>query len=411
VNTTLPHEEQRTLRVPDLADPTLYEAGDPLAVWKRLRDECPVYWNPPSEFSDRGFWALTRYADEVRVLRDTTSFTSEQGMLLGHLDEAARKASGRMLVVTDPPRHTKLRRIIHSGFTPRMVARLEENMRRMVDELLTRALELGTFDFVREVGVHLPASVICDMMGVPREDWERMISLTSAAFGWDVERGEPASAETRAVAHAEIFLYYSELVPLRRRNPGDDLVSALTQGEVDGERLSDEDVVLNCDGLVTAGNETTRHASAGGVLALVEHPEQWRRLREDAELVPAAVEEILRWTTPGLHVLRICTAAIELHGTEIQPDDAVTLWTPSANRDERVFSDPDVFDVARTPNKHLALGFGPHFCLGGPLARLELRVLFEGIRSRVSRMELAGDYTRLRDTFLWGFGQMPVTFA
>jgi cytochrome P450 len=410
VNATIRQAESDATLI-DLADPTLYEVGDPLAVWRRLRNECPIYWNEPSPFSDQGFWALTRYEDEARVLRDTTSFTSEQGMLIGHVDEAARKASGRMLVVTDPPRHTKIRRIIHSGFTPRMVARLEANMRQTVDELLSRALELETFDFVREVAVHLPASVICDMMGVPREDWERMISLTSAAFGWDVEQEQSSSAQARAIAHAEIFLYYSDLVRLRRGDPGDDLVSALTKGTVDGEFLSDEDIVLNCDGLVTAGNETTRHAAAGGVLALIEHPKQWRRLRDGEEILGTAVEEILRWTTPGLHVLRTCTQSVEFHGTEVRPGEAVTLWTPSANRDERVFADGDTFDIGRTPNKHLALGLGPHFCLGGPLARLELRVLFDGIRTRVSTMKLAGDYTRLRDTFLWGFGRMPVTFA
>lgn len=398
-------------RTVNLADPQFYGRGDPLPVWAWLRHNAPVYRHPPTEQVVSGFWALTKYADQVAVLRNTRDFTSESGMLLGHQDDAALATSGRMLVVTDPPLHTKLRRILAPAFGPRMMARLRENLTATIGELVRDRLDTGEFDFVSQIATRIPTTVVCDMMGVPREDWEWMSRQTSSAFGWELDAERTATKEERETSNAEIYLYYMDLIPSRRADPGEDVISALVNGTVDGQRLSDEDVMLNCGGIVTAGNETTRHASAGAMLALSEFEGEWADLRTSAHALEPAVEEILRWTTPGLHVLRTCINEVEIRGVEILPGDIVTLWTPSANRDEDVFPDPDELRLTRAPNRHLSFGFGAHYCLGDALARLELAVLLDQVRTLAGRIELTGPHIRLSDTFLWGFGRMPVSFS
>ncbi|MEN3357970.1 MAG: hypothetical protein V7637_1952 [Mycobacteriales bacterium] len=395
----------------DLADPDLYATGDPLPVWAWLRRNAPVFRNPPTAQLPSGFWALTKYQDQVAVLRNTRDFTSTTGMLLGHQDDAALAASGRMLVVTDPPLHTKLRHILAPVFGPRMMARLRDSLTATIGGLVRERVDAGEFDFVSEIAARIPTTVVCDLMGVPRQDWAWMSRLTSSAFGWELDDGRPATRAEREAGNAEIYLYYLELIPARRADPGDDVISALVSGLVDGRRLSDEDVMLNCGGIVTAGNETTRHASAGAVLAFSEFGAEWAALRASEVALEPAVEEILRWTTPGLHVLRTCTGSVEIRGVTIDPGEVVTLWTPSANRDEDLFEAPDVLRLGRTPNRHLTFGLGAHYCLGAALARLELAVLIDQLRTHVGRIDLAGPYLRLPDTFLWGFGRMPVRFT
>jgi cytochrome P450 len=394
----------------DLADPQLYAAGDPVSAWAWLRENSPVYRNPPSEGLESGFWALTKYADQVAVLRNTQDFTSEAGMLLGHQDEAALATSGRMLVVSDPPYHTKLRRMLAPAFAPRAIARLRGNLAETISGLLSDRVDGGEFDFVSEIAARIPTTVVCDMMGVPREDWTWMSSLTSSAFGWNLDEGRPATKDEREQNNAEIYLYYMDLIPQRRESPGEDVISALVTSTIDGQLLSDDDVMLNCGGIVTAGNETTRHAASGAMLAFREFPREWAALRTTDDLLEPAVEEILRWTTPGLHVLRTCTRNVDIRGVAIEAGETVTLWTPSANRDEDVFDEPDTLRLERNPNRHLSFGFGAHYCLGGALARLELAVLLDELRRRVREIELTGPCVRLADTFLWGFGRMPVRF-
>lgn len=390
----------------DIADPRLHSQGDLHPVWRWLRQNDPVRWTVRP--NGLAYWSVTTHAEAVRVLRNSKTFSSEQGMRLGGDVRAAAAASRKMLIVTDPPRHGAIRRIISSAFTARTVHRLEQNMRSTVTESLDRALEQGTCDFV-EVASRLPVAVICDLLGVPCEDWDFMLDRTTVAFGTVDEDGAPADAAIEA--HAEILLYYSELVQERRREPREDVISALVQGTVDGVPLSDEEIFLNCDGLISGGNETTRHASVGGVLTFAARPDQWRALQAEPALLPSAVDEILRWTSPGAHALRTATHDTELAGRRIEEGQQVVVWGPSANRDESVFEDPDTFRIDRTPNRHVTFGHGAHYCLGGALAVSELKVLFGELSRRVADIEVAGPVCRVRSNHISGYDEAVVSLT
>jgi cytochrome P450 len=279
---------------------------------------------------------------------------------------------------------------------------------------------------VTDVAALLPLAVICTMMGVPREDWDLMFALTNRVLGAsdpeyqaeNADQGEVATAEQAARAeetaltgHREMFGYFARQVAMRRRERRDDLVGVLTEAEIDGEKLSDEELLYFCYLLILAGNETTRNAISGGLLALLEHPAELARLRADPALLPTAIEEILRWTSPVLHMARIATRDVELRGQQIRAGQKVLLWYPSANRDEEVFPAADRFDIGRTPNDHIAFGLGEHFCLGAGLARLELRVMFETLLARLPDLALDGEVERLRSTFIGGIKHMPVRFT
>ncbi|MEU3261525.1 cytochrome P450 [Streptomyces albidoflavus] len=399
----------------DVADPGLYESGDPAATWAHLRATKPVFWNehPPG----RGFWSVMSYRPALEVYRNTGAFTSELGMRVGSDPAAVAAAAGKMLIVTDPPVHPQLRGLMNSAFVPRVVATLEESMRRVIEPLVEKALEKETVDFVSEVAAVLPAAIICDIMDVPQAERSTMIELTSQAFGasvgvsTDFASDCPMDGLDKTEAHSEIFLYYTDLVEERRRNPGDDVVSAMIRGDMGGRRLTDEEVLLNCDGLVTGANETTRHASAAGLMALIQNPDEWRRLKTGAVGIDSAVDEVLRYTSPALHVMRVAKRDVEVGGQHVRAGDSVVLWNSSANRDESEFLDPDRFDLGRTPNRHLTFGMGPHFCLGAPLARVELKVLLQVLAERVGRMELTGPVKRMRSNFMWGIDRLPVALT
>ncbi|MFI9029567.1 cytochrome P450 [Streptomyces sp. NPDC053560] len=393
----------------DVADPALYEGGDPVALWARLRATTPVFWNnhPPGP----GFWAVMSYRPALEVYRNTDAFTSERGMRIDSDPAAVQAAAGKQLIVTDPPTHPRLRQLMNSAFLPKVVSGLEASMRRIIEPLVEQALGKDTVDFVSEVAAVLPAAIICDIMNVPQAERAMMIDLTSTAFGASVggDGKCPVSALEKTEAHSEIFLYYTELVEERRRNPGDDVVSALIQGDLGGRSLTDEEVLLNCDGLLTGANETTRHASAAGLLALIENPDQWQRLREGSVAIDTAVDEILRYTSPALHVVRVAKKDVEVGGQQVRAGQAVAIWNSSVNRDETAFPDPDRFDLGRTPNRHLTFGIGPHFCLGAPLARAELKVLLEVLAEKVTHLELVGPVERQRSNFMWGIERLPVS--
>jgi cholest-4-en-3-one 26-monooxygenase len=252
------------------------------------------------------------------------------------------------------------------------------------------------------------------MMGVPREDAPYMFQLTNRTLGAgdpEYQTAEGDIAATVQQAQREMFFYFMKLVAQREQQRGDDLVSVLIGSDIDGEKLTQEEILFFCFLLILAGNETTRNATSRGMLALFEHPQQHRRLLADRELLPTAVEEILRWTSPVTHMARHATRDAELRGQQIRAGDQLILWYPSANRDEDAFDNPDVFDVGRTPNDHIAFGIGEHFCLGAGLARLELRVMFEELLRRTPDMQLAGEVERLRSTFIGGIKHMAVTFT
>lgn len=387
--------------LPDLSDPELYRSTDPVPLWARLRATQPIYYTAGAS---RGpFWTVLSHGLVTRVLADVSTFVSERGMRLEGDPLAAQAAAGKMLIVTDPPRHGQIKRIIGSAYTPRMVARLRATMHEVVRELLDEALDRDVCEFT-DVAARLPVSIICDMLGVPRRDWPAMLRLTMTAFGCDSETTDDEMTE----AYAEIFLYYADLVQRRRREPGDDVVTALVQGRIDGVPLTDEEIFLNCTGLISGGNETTRHGTVGGLLALVEHPEAWQQLRADPGLVPSAVQEILRYAAPVLHVRRTAVRDTEVGGVSIHDGDRLALWLPAANRDPAAFPDPDTFDVARSPNRHVTFAHGTHYCLGGPLAVTEMEVLFEELVRRTGHPELAGAPVRLRSNLIWGFSSLPV---
>jgi cytochrome P450 len=317
-----------------------------------------------------------------------------------------------MMMLTDPPRHAKLRQIVNKGFTPRSLAPREPAVRALCREIVDSVAARGSCDFVVDVAARLPTAVICQMMGIPEAFWDHVIGLTNRLFGSsDPEYQEGGSVEQTARAvQVELFMFFGTLIEERRKRPGADLVSAILQGEVEGERLDDMEVLFNCILFLVAGQETTRNAISGGILELIRSPEERARLAREPEIMPNAVEEILRWSTPVAHVMRTATRDLEIGGRKVKEGERVVAWLASANRDERVFADPYRFDLARSPNDHLAFGFAEHFCLGANLARLEIRAMVEEVLSRLHGLELAGEPVRLRSNFAAGIKHMPIRF-
>jgi cholest-4-en-3-one 26-monooxygenase len=330
--------------------------------------------------------------------------------------ELADPDAPRLMIEIDPPKHTRYRLLVNRGFTPRMIGRLEGFMHAVVTRTLDRLDAPGTIDFVEDVAAELPIQVIAQLMGVPEEDRPRLFELSNRIIGFD----EPEYGGTGMPAQqamADIFGYASKLGAEKREqlaagNAPDDIVTALQTAQVDGSRLSEMELDLFFLLLVTAGNETTRTAITQGMLAFVEHPDEWDRLRADRSLLPIAVEEILRWSTPIYYFRRTATAGTEVAGQPIAEGDRVVFWYASANFDDDVFADPLRFDVARQPNEHVTFGGGgPHYCLGANLAKLEIRVMFEHLLDRFERLELAGPVDRLRSNFTNGVKHMPVRWS
>jgi cytochrome P450 len=399
----------------DLADFALFVQGPPHEVWRLLRAEAPVHWNPGTD-AFPGFWSVTHYADVVAVSRDTTTYSSRRGvsMMVDPDDPTPASGAGKMLITIDPPQHVRLRRLVNKGFTPRMVAQIEPHVRAITHHIIDEVAPRGACDFVTDIAAQLPLAVICAMMGVPREDWGLMFTLTNRVLGAEDPEYQTVAGDGRETANQGVqamFGYFTQLVAARRATPRDDLLSVLTSAAMDGEALTDEEILYFCYLLIVAGNETTRNAISGGLLALCEHPTERARLTADAALLPSAVEEILRWTSPVMHMARYVTRDTVLHGQPLRSGQRVLLWYPSANRDAAVFPDADRFDVGRTPNEHIAFGLGEHFCLGAGLARQELRVMFETLLARLPDIDLAGPVERLRSSFIGGIKHMPVRFT
>jgi cytochrome P450 len=385
----------------NLTDPELYSHGDPYAVWRWLREHDPVRWQPPTDLP--GFWILTKYDDIRAVYRDPATFSSASGILLRPEEQRADPGGGRTLALTDPPRHRQLRSLVDDWFVLRSVRVLEAELRQVARDVVRQALEQGRCDFVTEVAARIPLYVICQKMGVPRDDWDLILSLTNDAFGAD-------DAVDRRLAHLGILNYFEDLVSERKKRPADDLVSVLVTAEIDGRKLTPEELILNCDNLLVGGTENTRIAAAGGMLAFLENQAKWQAVSEDRSLLPSAVEEVLRWTSTATHIMRVATRPVTIRGCDIETGDRVTLWNPSANRDEDVFTDPDSFDVRRKPNRHLALGAGEHFCLGGTLARAELLALYDELLTAVGHIEIDGAPVFLSSIVVNGLERLPVSF-
>lgn len=401
----------------DLTNLDLFVSGDPHSVWRELRATDPVHW---TERRNRvGFWSITRHGDAQRVYRDPGTFSSEGGIALGPND--AREQSepqmqvgfGKMMIVTDPPRHGRIRQMMNRRFTPRALAPHEPHIRAITNDIIDAVAKEGHCDLVVDIAAKLPTAVICEMLGVPREDWDLMFALGNMTLGSeDPEyQVEGSSRKTRVQAQMEIFNYFMKLIGERRSNPKDDLVTVLVQGEIEGDRLTDLEVLFNCFLLILGGQETTRNALTGGMNELMRRPAERERLVNDRSLMTSAIEEILRWTSPITHIMRIAKRDVEIRGRTIREGDRVVLWNPSANRDEEVFADPYTFDITRQPNDHIAFGYGEHFCIGANLARLEMRVMIDELLRRMPDMAPAGPVERLRSNLLAGIKHLPITFT
>ena len=382
----------------------------PHEAFDALRSNDPVHWHP--EPGGRGFWAVTRHADVVAVSRDTETFSSELGCTF--IDDQTDEALAQMrltILNMDPPKHNRYRRLVSKGFTPRVVAQLEEQIVRRAERIMDDVCERGECEFVEDVASKLPLEIICEMIGLPEADWHRMFELSNTMIGLDDPELQ-ATPDAGANAAAEIYLYCDQIAADRRANPRDDLMTALVQSEIDGDRLDDLELNLFFVTLVVAGNETTRNLINHATLALIEHPDQAQRLRDDPSLYPTAVEEMLRWGTSIHNFRRTATRDTELGGQAIAAGDKVVVYYMAANRDPEVFDDPYRFDVGRTPNDHVAFGGGGvHFCLGANLARSEIRAMTRQVVERMPDLELAGPVRRLRSDFVNGIKEMPVRFT
>lgn len=398
---TIAPEELDTL---DLADPRLHAEHELSAVWRHLREHEPVHRNPATDTAP-GFWVVTRHADVTSVYRDSTTFTSEGGNVLETLLAGGDSASGRMLAITDGDRHRQLRRVLLSAFSPRALQPVVASVRRTVERLLSAAIDEGSCDFAADVAAGIPLGAICDLLGVPESDRAHVLSLTSSALG---SHDADGTAADTWIAKSEILLYFAGLARDRRDSGHADVIALLAGSRVDGLPLDDDEIMLNCYSLILGGDETARLSMVGAALALAEHPDQWRALKQGDAGIDTAVEEILRWTTPALHSGRTATADTEIAGRAIRAGDIVTVWNASANHDEAVFENPDALRLDRTPNKHITFAYGPHFCLGAYLARAEIGAVLEGLREQVVHLERTGPAKPVYSNFLNGLSSLPL---
>ena len=406
--TARPVLDPRELAEIDLADVRLHAEYDLTRLWQHLREERPVHWNASPGTAPGGFWVLSRYADVLAVYRDPRRFTSTRGNILATLLEGGDSAGGRMIAVSDGPRHRAVRSLLNPSLSPRGLRWLRDRVCATTHRLLGAAVERRSCDFAADVAAHLPLLTICHLLGVPAADQPFLREQVSLALGSD--RSTQSPVETW-LARNEILLYFRMLLRDRRAAPGEDLLSVLVDGRIDGESLSEDEVVLNCYSLILGGDETTRMSMSGAVAAFAQQPQVWRQFAAGEVETASAVEEILRWTSPAMHSGRTAVEDVELHGERIRAGDVVSTWIVSANRDEREFPGPNVLDLRRSPNRHLSFGYASHFCLGAFLARMELTALLTALRDTVSGIELAGRPSRIFSTFLAGYTALPVEFT
>jgi len=403
----------------DLIDADLYQrGGPPHDQFSWLREKAPVYWHANGgQDGWPGFWAVTRHEDVAYISRHPELFSSARRLVVfTEVPDVALAAQRLMMLNMDPPQHTRQRAFVNRGFTPRMIGRLEEHIVTICHALLDEVQpdgRAGTADFVTGIAAPLPLQVICELVGAPAGDRDRIFELSNHLVGADdPEFQGPAGQRLQHAAATEIYGYAHELAECRRCQPADDIVTKLLQPDENGEELTSHEFDVFFLMLTVAGNETTRHAASGGMLAFFEHPDQWQRLVRDPSLIPLAAEEIVRWASPVNLFRRTATMDLELGGQRIAEGDKVVVFYSSANRDDKVFDRPEEFDIGREPNPHIGFGGGgPHFCLGRHLAALELRVLLRALTERMPDLKLDGDVSRLRSNFVNGIKHMPVRFG
>jgi cytochrome P450 len=385
----------------DLSDPATFRGAELAGLWRRLRDEQPVRLQGPSA-GRPGFWAVSRYDDAMAVYRDHDSFTTEQGNMLATLLTGGDSAATKMLAVTDGQRHREVRQLMLKAFSPRALGHVAERINVRVRRLVAEARERGEFDYALELAEHIPIGTICDLLDIPEADRSDLLGWSKAVLSSDT--AAPDQFEM-VLARNEMLLYFTDLAAARRSEPGEDVISTLASSF-----LTQEEVVYNCYSLVIGGDESSRLSSTGAIHAFAGHREQWTALKSGAVSADSAVEEILRWTTPAMHFGRRSRADVEVGGRLIPAGAAVTVWNSSANFDERVFPEPERFDLSRTPNKHLTFGHGAHFCLGAYLGREQLKAMVETVRETVTTIELRGEPQQVYSNFMYGYCRLPVAF-
>jgi cholest-4-en-3-one 26-monooxygenase len=398
----------------DFTDPDLYSQRVPAEEFAELRRTAPVWWNSQprgaSGFDDDGYWAVTKHADVLEVSRSSDLYSSqEKTAIIRHSTGVTEESLGMqrlILLNIDPPQHTKLRGIVSRGFTPRAIGNLREVLSARAERIVQLALTEGTGDFVSDVACELPLQAIAELLGIPQEDRRKIFAWSNEMIGYD----DPEYAGDAQVAAAELVGYAMTMAEERRGCPRDDIVSKLVHAQVDGGQLSSDEFGFFVILLAVAGNETTRNAISHGMLALLDHPDQWELFR--AERPRTAVDEIVRWATPVTVFQRTALADTILGGQQIKAGQRVGLFYRSANFDEEVFDHPERFDISRDPNPHLGFGgTGTHYCLGVNLARLEIDLIFNAIADGMPAIRLAGDAERLRSGWLNGIKKLPVSYT
>jgi cytochrome P450 len=391
----------------DLSDPAWFADGPPHDLFARMRAEAPVHRNVSRHPTVGDFWSITRAADIEFISKQPQLFSSyNAGILLQENSIAPLELMRNLVIFKDPPEHTRYRKLLQLTFVPRTIAHLEQAVRKHVNELLDAAAQTGTMDVVRDFALPIPLAVIADLLGAPVEDIPLLEDWTARL---DAGNTDPESG-VGVEAMMEMGAYLTELIPSQLDS--DSLVGLLARAQIDGDRLTEEELLLFFAILVFAGNDTTRNATAGGVLALLENPEQLAFLRDNPDLVPNAVEEILRWTTPLNFFARSATRDLELRGVSITEGDRVVMWYASGSRDSDVLAGADRFDVTRPVEYHQAFGGGGrHFCLGAGLARLELRVIVEEFARRVGNPRLTGTPVRACSSWVNGWATIPIAFS
>jgi len=381
----------------DFTDLDNFASGFPHELFAVHRRDAPVYWHRPTERTPdgEGFWSVATYAETLAVLKDPVTFSSVTGgdrpfggTLLQDLSIA-----GQVLNMMDDPRHSQIRRLVSSGLTPRMISSVEDDLRARTRRLLDAVVPGEPFDFVMDVAAELPMQMICILLGVPESERHWLFEAIEPQFDFGGSRTASLAQLSAEEAGSRMYAYGQELIASKRAAPTDDMLSVVANAALadDVPAMSDLELYLFFSLLFSAGAETTRNAVAGGLLALANHPEQLRALREDLDTLPTAIEEMVRWTSPSPSKRRTATRDVTVGGASISAGQKVQIWEGSANRDASVFDDADEFDIARKPNPHLGFGQGVHYCLGANLARLELRVLFEELLSRFGTVQVVRD--------------------
>lgn len=378
----------------DLTDLDNFAAGFPHDLFAMHRREAPVYWHAPTEHTpdNEGFWSVATHAETLEVFRDPETYSSVTGgdrryggTLLQDLAVA-----GQVLNMMDDPRHSDIRRLVSSGLTPRMIKRVEDDLRGRARRLLDAVIPGEPFDFLVDIAAELPMQMICILLGVPESERHWLFHAIEPQFDFGGSRKAEVEQMSPEEAGSRMYTYGQELIAAKRAEPTDDMLSVVANASIDDglAQLCDLELYLFFSLLFSAGAETTRNSVAGGLLALIEHPDQMDLLRDDVSQLPTAIEEFVRWSSPSPSKRRTATRDVELAGCHVEAGQKVQIWEGSANRDEAVFADAARFDVTRKPNPHLGFGHGVHYCLGANLARLELRVLFEELLDRFASVRL-----------------------